>query len=563
MADFLALEQLLAVGRPAAMTVAVRQGQQLDFACLAQQAANWRAAFAAQPGRRFALYCHDSFTFAAALLGAWHAGVCVYLPADVLPATLARLRGEVDGFAGDIAGEDSLQPLPDTVVPDWPALERQAPGLVVFTSGSTGEPVAIAKQLSQLFDEVQSLAACFDTDMGEAMVLATVSHQHIYGLLFRVLWPLAAGRVFAADRLVFPEDIVAALAVNGDCVLVASPAHLKRLPDNLPWAAGKTSLRAVFSSGGPLPAEALPDCRRLLGRAPIEVYGSSETGGIAWRQRMNDGDLAWRALPGVKLQLDGEKLLVQSPHLAGTDWQRTEDRVSLLGDGFELLGRADRIVKIEEKRVSLTAMESALLATGLVAEVRVLPLSGLRLTLGVLAVPSAAGWALIDEQGKRALNARLRAALAELVEASVLPRRWRYAWTLPSNAQGKATEAALQAWFDPRRPAARLLSRTTGEASLVLEIDARSPYFVGHFPQTPILPGVTQLDWAVLFGRELFAIPAGFLRLEAVKFQQVIAPGSLVSMDLSWQAERGSLGFKLTSAAGAHASGRIVFGAPA
>ncbi len=42
-------------------------------------------------------------------------------------------------------------------------------------------------------------------------------------------------------------------------------------------------LRAIFSSGGPLPFEVAQESKRLLGPVPIEVYGSSETGGIAWR----------------------------------------------------------------------------------------------------------------------------------------------------------------------------------------------------------------------------------------------------------------------------------------
>ena len=36
----------------------------------------------------------------------------------------------------------------------------------------------------------------------------------------------------------------------------------------------------------------------LLGVAPVEVYGSSETGGVAWRQRARHGD-TWQPLPGI------------------------------------------------------------------------------------------------------------------------------------------------------------------------------------------------------------------------------------------------------------------------
>jgi 3-hydroxymyristoyl/3-hydroxydecanoyl-(acyl carrier protein) dehydratase len=130
---------------------------------------------------------------------------------------------------------------------------------------------------------------------------------------------------------------------------------------------------------------------------------------------------------------------------------------------------------------------------------------------------------------------------------------------MPSNPQGKTTEAALAALFDPRRPQMRVRERTSSRAVLEVEASSRSPFFEGHFPGKPILPGVTQLEWAIQFGRELFALPPDFLGMEAVKFQQVIVPGTRLSLELTWNAERGSLGFKLTSASGSHANGRILF----
>ena len=225
----------------------------------------WQAAFAGAGGRDWALYFEDATAFAAALFGAWHAGKRVFLCADNLPATRERLAGQVDGFAGDFAdgGVMPADVVPDTVLAP---LDEAATRLLVFTSGSTGEPVAIEKRLDQLAREVEALEAAFGADLGAATVHGTVSHQHIYGLLFRVLWPLAAGRPIA-PRTFFHEDLLAALA-GQPALLVASPAHLKRLPQQLDWASLGGQLRAVFSSGGALPAEAALEARRWLGVAP-------------------------------------------------------------------------------------------------------------------------------------------------------------------------------------------------------------------------------------------------------------------------------------------------------
>ncbi|WP_342381271.1 AMP-binding protein [Myxococcus stipitatus] len=560
MAERIALEQLLSQGRPAHFPVALRDGATLGFADFEARVAGWRAAFASREGRRWALYFEDTFEFAAALLGAWHACKCVYLPSDIQPATLERLRGEVDGFAGDVPAP--LAPLAFREGPlGWAALASQVKNLVVYTSGSSGAPVAILKHLGQLTREVDTLADLFDARLGdEARILATVSHQHIYGLLFRVLWPLTSGRPFLARALPYPEELLAVLE-TGPAALIASPAHLKRLPESLDWTRGRPQLRTLFSSGGPLPAEALHACRTLLGQAPVEVYGSSETGGIAWRQRAQDDALGWTVMPGLEVRLNDEALAVRSPHLPDDGWFQTEDRARLLPQGFELLGRKDRLLKLEEKRVSLSAMERSLVECGLLREARVVPLrEGLRTTLAVVALPTDSGARLLADGGKRALNHALRERLAREFEPSVLPRRFRYLEAMPVNSQGKSTEAALTALFDSRRPPLRVLEHTAERAVLSVETPASLPQFKGHFPEKPILPGVAQIEWAIQWGRELFALPPRFLRMEVVKFQQLIVPETLLTVELTWTPAKGSLHFKYTSATGTHGSGRILFG---
>ena len=534
--------------------VAYRGGELVCFAEFAKRAAAWRSAFVAHGGQHFALYfAEDTLDFAAALMGLWHAGKTAWLPGDALPATLSSLAAHVDGYVGDMPA--SVRPLPDEPAEPWATLDEQAQQLVIFTSGSTGAPAAIPKRLGQLFSEVRALQQVFGERVGKAEVLATVSHQHIYGLLFRVLWPLASGRVFHAERLSYIEDIPR----TGSHVLIASPAHLKRLPE------AALDLRAVFSSGGPLPDAAVPDCIAKLGQAPVEVYGSSETGGVAWRQRSTPAAVEWQALPDVQWRLqDGEVLEIRSAHLDTADWTPTADRAAATIAGFKLLGRADRVIKVEEKRVSLAAIEQALLATGWLIELRVLHLPGPREQLGIVAVLSHSGWQLHDELGKKTFASRLRGLLLLQLDASAAPRHWRFVSALPSNKQGKSTQEALQQLFDPRRPQPRILSVTSTGAELTMVVEAGQPQFDGHFPGHPVLPGVAQLEWAIQLGRECFAaLPPVFLSLEGLKFQQVITPGMRITLSLDFKPETGKLGFRYSSARGQHASGRVLFGAVA
>lgn len=548
-------------------TAAVRGELALSRAALVARALAWRAWFAPQ-APRWALYMTDGFDFAAALLGAWAAGKTVLLPGDALPGTVARLAERVDGFVGDFppgTGRAHAPVMPPAVAEDAaaPLLDADAALLEVFTSGSTGEPVAIPKRLRQLACEVEAHFTLWGESLQGSVVRGTVSHQHIYGLLFRILGPLANDLVFDAASLPFPEDIAAAGA-RGPFALIASPAHLKRLHDALPWADARRSLRAVFSSGGPLPEDAASTCHTLLGRAPIEVYGSSETGGIAWRVRAEHGE-RWQPLPAVTIACDeAGQLLVHSPYLPDTLPFRCADRAALLADGgFRLLGRADRIVKIEEKRVSLDALEAELQRSPLVREARALELEAPRRCLAAVVVLDAAGEALLAAEGKRALNTALRRHLGASFETAALPRRWRYLAALPHNPQGKTTQDALRALFATARPTQPVVTTLSREDAKVIEqwqVPADLLYFEGHFPIAPILPGVVQLDWAIARGRAHFPLAPQFKRIEALKFQQVIQPGATLQVELGFRADTQSLSFRIASGQHVHASGRVVFG---
>jgi acyl-CoA synthetase (AMP-forming)/AMP-acid ligase II/3-hydroxymyristoyl/3-hydroxydecanoyl-(acyl carrier protein) dehydratase len=545
-----------------------RNGAPVAHGELLARARAWAALGRESGARDIALYVEDSIEFAAALVGAWLAGKTVWLVADTLPASCAALAGEVGAFWGEFPAACAPQ-APQAAhdcTPAWETPGPDFPALVVHTSGSTGAPTAIRKRFSQLSSEIDALETAFGALAGDATVLSTVSHHHIYGLLFRVLWPLLAGRPVEAARHEFPETLAPRLAA-GPCLLLASPAHLKRLPAHLDWR-GAAQLRAVFSSGGMLEREASLHARSLLGHAPIEVYGSSETGGVAWRQRSPGGLEDWTPFAGVEWRLDADGLLELTSGPAG-GWQRLADRVEGSGGGrFILRGRADRIVKIEEKRVSLDALEAALGATGLAREARVLACldGGARQSLAAFVVPSETGQALLDAGGKNALSARLRAALADSTHAVALPRRWRYLERLPVNAQGKTTQADLLALLAaelperPRLPQVRLLEDEAARKLLELVVPPDLLYFDGHFTLAPVLPGVVQVDWAIHYGRLHFGLAGAFGGINALKFQQMIRPGVPVRLELAWDAVKGSLNFRYFSEAGAHASGRILLG---
>ena len=524
-----------------------------------QRVQAWQCVFAAYAGRDIALAHDDAFEFSAALFAAWQANATPWLPADTLPATLARLADAGLVFAGQLP--DGLQPAASDAAVSQPqqALDPERCELVLFTSGSTGEPTAIRKRLRQLDAEVAALESAFGNRLQGATVHGTVSHQHIYGLLFRVLWPLSAGRASARLRVVYNERL--AELDDGRIALVASPAHLKRLPTDEDWQALDRNLAAVFSSGGPLPVDAAQQVQALWKLAPIEVLGSTETGGIAWRQA--DGARhAWCPLPGVECRVRDEHLEVRSAHLPDADWFSTSDRVLIDAAGqFVLQGRADRIVKVEERRISLDAIEARLRDHDALQDVHLVTLPGRRVLLAVAAVPSEAGQQLLASAGRPALVAQLRDWLDGHCDPIALPRRWRFLDALPIDARGKTSVRALQALFRPLMPTVHWLDRTPAHATAQLLAGEELAAFEGHFPQASILPGVVLLDWAMRLGREAFGIDAIPLRMEGLKFQHLVRPGTQLDAQLRWH--DGQLQFRFSSCHGVHASGRLRFAEPA
>jgi len=570
MADLLPLRQWLTAQMPPTRPVARRGDALLTRGDLLARAGAWAVTLRQRPERDCAVYVRDGFEFIAVLLGAWQAGKTVWLPGDAQAGTCAKLREQVSLFIGEFAEDGALR------APDSPAatfafseLEPEQPALMVFTSGSTGAPAAIPKTLRQLDAEVAAMQTQWGALVGQAQVIASVPHQHFYGLLFKVFWPLCRGAVFEALSLDYPEQVCASLA-RAETVWIGSPALLRRLPTDLDWPA--QHLRALFCSGGPLPLEAAQQCAQLFGQWPCEVYGSSETGALAQRTQAH-APAYWRPLPGVRMQRAPEsgQLQASAPWISGladaAPWLMA-DRGEVQADGsFSLLGRADRIVKVAEKRISLDALERALCAAPSVQEARLFQFPEGRLGAVVILAPEGA--ARVQTQGRVALIEELRGRLTDTVERVALPRRWRFVEDFPRNALGKITNEALQALFAaadarPRLPQIQAETRPADkpdQIELELFIPPDLIYFDGHFPGAPILPGVAQLDWAVAFARQRFGLNGPFQGMAQIKFQQVIRPAMTVRLLLTHLPAKSAAEFRFTSAAGAHSSGRIVFGA--
>lgn len=554
--NWIKLEQLLLKALPAR---AICQAPALDHTQLRAQALSVAAGLQSRGVNRLAVHLEDAADLAIALFGAWRAGVSVLLPADLQAQTRQRWSQEVDLWLTDQPDDAQLHNFTQPGLAGA-QLDLDQCRLSLCTSGSSGEPKRIDKTLRQLANEVEALEQLWGADLGEACIIGSVATQHIYGLLFRVLWPLCAGRPFVRRQLAFSEDLQRASREYPAFAWVASPALLKRMGDNLDWPA-LSAVRRVFSSGGALPPEAAQSLQQRLQQWPTEILGSSETGGIAWRQ----GESLWQPFAGVELSQDSDgALLIASPYLPAGHVEHSADAARIAADGrFELLGRLDRIVKLEEKRISLPMLEQALVDHDWVAEARLGVVQENRASLGALLVLSESGLFALREHGRRELTETLRKHLSQHCEALALPRRWRLLRQMPLNSQGKLAQADVEALLLAARPKAPEVleqSASDGEWSLQLSVPPDLAYFSGHFPKAPVLPGVVQVEWALNLGRQLLNLDGAFAGMEVLKFQQLVRPGDEIQLHLRFDAERGKLYFAYRNDTATCSSGRILLG---
>ncbi len=404
--------------------------------------------------RRGLVASDDAYWATVALFALAHGGAETVWAPNALPATLAMLDGSFDYVVTDGAvpdGERIVTLAPAGEAASMPAaMDAGKARVTLFTSGSTGTPKRITKTMRQLEVEAETVERVLGQAVpAGAWVHATVPHQHLYGLTFRLCWPLATRRPFSGGVHQFWEPALAALK-DGD-VLVTSPSHLTRL-GGIPPLPPDLRPGAVLSAGAPLPDEAAADTLAVLGRAAREFFGSTEAGVIASRLRDGDSSPPWRPMPGIAVtRLDDGRLHVRSPYIEEPEGQISEDLIDLDGSGcFHLRGRADRIAKIEGVRISLAEFDARLAELAGVARAGVVVLGEGTPYLGAVVVLDAAGGDELAASGAFRLGRRLRGDLARLLPSSALPRRWRFVPQLPTGPLGKMRAADLAALFEAK-----------------------------------------------------------------------------------------------------------------
>ncbi len=375
---------------------------------------------------------------AAAILAAMASGVTLVLPHSLSRGALLQMH-EVTGFS--IAVTDGRHGFPEgtrilssalredeTKLPEI-SVNPNAELLQLFTGGSTGTPKIWSKTSANLFGEALFMAGEYGIDRNDVIV-ATVTPYHIYGLLFSVLIPLVATAAVAPETPSFPAEIAGAVARHTATVLVSVPVHYRALADRQL----SPTLRLAFSSAGMLEEGDNELFCRSNDMGIVEVYGSTETGGLATRNR-GEGQTVFYPLSPVSWKIIRRRFWVSSPFLS-PDLPRDEDGFFLSGDlveqhgenSFSLQGRADSVTKVGGERVDLDEVREVIRNQ-----------AGVKECVVIVHGEDTSRGNRIDAvvRGENLDIGALRSVLAGILEPAARPKRILAVKQIPVTANGK------------------------------------------------------------------------------------------------------------------------------
>jgi acyl-coenzyme A synthetase/AMP-(fatty) acid ligase len=388
------------------------------------------------------LAAEDRAMVAAALLASLAGGPPLLLPYAFSAKALSQLQ-KATGFTiaiADAPGEFAEgvrlirpQSVESAAIPVSPLASPGAELLKIFTGGSTGTPQVWSKTAENLFGEGFSLAGHFSVTADDC-ILATIPPYHIYGLLFSVILPLVSSATVIGETPSFPGEIVRVAKEFRATLLVSVPVHYRVLRDK------RIDVRLAFSSAGMLDRGDNDTFCRHNAAGVVEVYGSTETGGIATRNR-SLGEEHFTPFPTIAWKIVEDRLAVRSPYISpdlpvdGEGFFLAGDRVEGRGpDRFSLQGRADTVTKVGGKRVDLEEITLLIKNVPGVTDcvVMALPDGGSREhRIGTLI------------EGDSVDLKKIQQKLADSLEPYALPRRMKTVERIPITQNGKYDWTAI------------------------------------------------------------------------------------------------------------------------
>lgn len=418
------------------------------------------------------------------------------------------------------------------------------------TSGSSKDKGdIIPKTLRQMIEEAKVLRETLGAKSDDIFI-ASATHQHLYGLTHKIFLPLIANARIVDSELKFPELILAFCAESSakNLILITSPTLLKYLaskPDLRPLS----NLKAIVSAGARLDSEIRAYFRNKINLDIFEVYGSTESGIVAFNAHFNDKFIPFS---GVELKTHSDsRLIIRSAWvknaLTGAEFI-SNDSAKIKNGALILQGRIDRIVKIFEKRVSLDSLEARIRALKIIDDCFVGLIDGQNHAHCVV-VLSKNGKELFLQNGKKGVVEAIKSLKIKEI------RHFHIRAKLPYNERGKIAKKDFIACVNEKiMPKFEIIHSDSEWLSARSYIDEGCFYFDGHFGDFPLVPGFVELGFVVDLAKVHLDLGADF-SIECVKFTNFMRPFSEVEMEI--KRKNSKIYFQILSDKKECANGRI------
>ena len=485
----------------------------------------------------------DLYLFYVCFMAALQSGKDIILPAllteqnakPLLEKTHYLITNKFDSFDGfDIVSMDGANNT------DWKFCDINDRFLYFFTSGSTGTPKCIKKQFKMLASEVAFHANNQKHLIEQNPVLiSSVAPYHMYGLLWRFLFPLANEIATDLDIVFTPEELQKKQSIYDKVLFATTPSFLDSITRYQNQYKFQNNCIGIYSSGSLLQQKTSADAYNMFGVSPFEIFGSTETGGVASRQQKNGQQ--WNIFPPVKVNLTKDsELLIESDFSCDNPFLMS-DIVQMIDDNtFLLKGRGDRMVKIAEERVSLPEMEEKICQYQYIDKTYVSAVNAKdRNIICAVITLNDSGKKYIIQNGRQKFIKELKQHLSNYFPNVVLPRKIRIVNDIPTNTQGKYIKSDILSMFESNiaEPIMQNIVKTDSLFSADLTFLKDSLYFNGHFPGHPILPGVIQIHFILQFIKQYFNTEINDYHILKLKFSNLVLPDTPVHFELKRNGE--------------------------
>jgi len=378
-----------------------------ELAARVARAANALRALGVSPGERVLLLLRDTPEFAAAWLGAVHAGaVAVALSAQLSEEEYRYIQADSGARLTIVEDQSSWRDALRSASPQATPFNarEEDPAFWLYSSGTTGKPKGIIHAHRSLLPAGQAQRDVVGLAAGET-TFTTSKLFFAYALEHGLLGPLATGAtaVLAPD---WPnaEIVLTHVERHRPAAFFSVPTFYRHL---LALGAERLApfreVRRFVAAGERLPAQLIEQWRAATGGEILSLYGMSETfcacmvtppgtsnglrtgkplAGIATQLRTPEGEAApagasaelWLQHPALALGYANLPEQTAAQFLDG--WFRTRDLFARDTEGFFLhQGRADELIKIAGQWVHPTELEEALAGEPAVAEAACVPVT--------------------------------------------------------------------------------------------------------------------------------------------------------------------------------------------